>query len=133
MYTSWCCPFPHMIQENFKKNFVCNDFSARFPKVREAAQALLKTELSRMGVEGRSKLVESWTPHLPSHMEPLPTGPSHYNNHQEPPHTPRQEQQSNKVSFLSFFLFSVFFSPFFQWLLVIFLNILCHKGLGNAN
>ncbi|XP_042885896.1 WD repeat-containing protein 7-like isoform X4 [Penaeus japonicus] len=70
----------------------------RCQEVREAAQALLKTELSRMGVEGRQKLVESWTPHLPSHMEPLPTGPSHFNNHQETPHTPRLEHPSNKAN-----------------------------------
>lgn len=100
--------FPYDLGK-ISKNLVCNEFSAHFPKVREAAQALLKTELSRMGVEGRQKLVESWTPHLPSHMEPLPTGPSHYNNHQEPPHTPRLEQQINKVSFYFPFFLSTFF------------------------
>ncbi|XP_064096982.1 WD repeat-containing protein 7-like isoform X3 [Macrobrachium nipponense] len=67
----------------------------RCQEVREAAQALLKTELTRMGPEGRQKLVEVWSPHLPTHTEPLPTGPTPYTNH-EPPSTPRPDQPSSK-------------------------------------
>ncbi|XP_071522768.1 WD repeat-containing protein 7 isoform X4 [Panulirus ornatus] len=67
----------------------------RCQEVREAAQALLKTELSRMGPEGRQKLVEIWSPHLPTHTEPLPTGPTNYSN-QEAPHPPRPEHSTTK-------------------------------------
>ncbi|XP_042231958.1 WD repeat-containing protein 7-like isoform X8 [Homarus americanus] len=69
----------------------------RCQEVREAAQALLKTELSRMGPEGRQKLIEIWSPHLPTHTEPLPTGPTNYNN-QETPHPPRPEHPATKTT-----------------------------------
>ncbi|KAK7066139.1 WD repeat-containing protein 7 [Halocaridina rubra] len=63
----------------------------RCQEVREAAQALLKTELTRMGPSGRQILIEIWSPHLPTHTEPLPTGPTAYTNH-ETPSTPRPDQ-----------------------------------------
>lgn len=38
----------------------------RCVEVRDAAQALLLAELSRIGVEGRKKLVDLWAPYLPN-------------------------------------------------------------------
>ncbi|XP_069954454.1 WD repeat-containing protein 7 isoform X5 [Cherax quadricarinatus] len=69
----------------------------RCQEVREAAQALLKTELSRMGANGRQKLVELWSPHLPTHTEPLPTGPTSYSN-PEAQHPPRPEHPATKTT-----------------------------------
>ena len=39
-------------------------------QIREAAQALLLAELRRIGAEGRKKVVEEWSPHLPSYVDP---------------------------------------------------------------
>ncbi|KAK4313735.1 hypothetical protein Pmani_014956 [Petrolisthes manimaculis] len=60
----------------------------RCQEVREAAQALLKTELSRMGPAGRQKLIELWSPNLPSHTEPLPAHTTSQPHHHEPPPRP---------------------------------------------
>ncbi|XP_076033939.1 WD repeat-containing protein Rbcn-3B isoform X3 [Oratosquilla oratoria] len=68
----------------------------RCQEVREAAQALLKTELSRMGAEGRKVLVEEWSAHLPSYTDPLPTTVPTYNNHHEAMQSPKPEHNSTK-------------------------------------
>ncbi|WKY03000.1 hypothetical protein Q1695_016360 [Nippostrongylus brasiliensis] len=39
-------------------------------EIREAAQALLIRELSRLGTSGRRRLIESWTPFLPPLLDP---------------------------------------------------------------
>lgn len=39
-------------------------------EIREAAQALLIRELSRLGSSGRRRLIESWTPFLPPLLDP---------------------------------------------------------------
>ncbi|KJH46425.1 WD domain, G-beta repeat protein [Dictyocaulus viviparus] len=39
-------------------------------EIREAAQALLIRELSRLGASGRRRLIESWTPFLPPLLDP---------------------------------------------------------------
>jgi hypothetical protein len=38
-------------------------------EIREASQALLLAELRRIGVEGRSRIVDEWSPFLPSNIE----------------------------------------------------------------
>lgn len=46
----------------------------RCVEVRDAAQALLLAELSRIGVEGRKKLVDLWAPYLPNvNVDPFST------------------------------------------------------------
>lgn len=47
----------------------------RCVEIRDAAQALLLAELSRIGIEGRKKLVETWAPFLPNlNVDPFSTG-----------------------------------------------------------
>lgn len=49
----------------------------RCVEVRDAAQALLLAELSRIGVEGRKKLVDLWGPYLPNlNVDPFSTNPN---------------------------------------------------------
>lgn len=38
-------------------------------KIREAAQAILVTELRRINMEGRAKVVETWVQYLPQEIE----------------------------------------------------------------
>lgn len=39
-------------------------------EIREAAQALLLAELRRIGPEGRKAVVDEWSPHLPTYVDP---------------------------------------------------------------
>ena len=39
-------------------------------QIREAAQALLLAELRRIGPEGRKRVVDDWSPFLPSYVDP---------------------------------------------------------------
>ncbi|XP_052817918.1 WD repeat-containing protein 7-like isoform X2 [Mya arenaria] len=39
-------------------------------EIREAAQALLLAELRRIGPEGRMQVVDEWSPHLPTYVDP---------------------------------------------------------------
>lgn len=49
----------------------------RCVEIRDAAQALLLAELSRIGVEGRKKLVETWAPFLPNlNVDPFSATPN---------------------------------------------------------
>ena len=74
-------------------------------KVREAAQALLKTELTRMGIEGRKKLIEEWSPHLPTYNDPLPHSQSSLNpHHLQQNSIASQENSRTKVRNLTLFL-----------------------------
>ncbi|CAL4059561.1 unnamed protein product [Meganyctiphanes norvegica] len=74
----------------------------RCQEVREAAQALLKTELTRMGSEGRKRLTEEWAPNLPTHTDDLPSGPqtNYSNDIGSAPQSPRPEHkvQSNSTN-----------------------------------
>jgi hypothetical protein len=46
----------------------------RCVEIRDASQALLLAELSRIGIEGRKKLVEIWAPYLPNvNVDPFST------------------------------------------------------------
>jgi hypothetical protein len=38
-------------------------------QIREAAQAILVTELRRINLEGRAKVVETWAQYLPQEVE----------------------------------------------------------------
>jgi len=43
----------------------------RCVEIRDAAQALLLAELSRVGMDGRKKLVEVWANYLPQQLDPF--------------------------------------------------------------
>jgi hypothetical protein len=59
----------NLLSKNFKEPLVetlAMRWQDRCVEVRDAAQALLLAELSRIGVEGRKKLVEVWAGYLPN-------------------------------------------------------------------
>ena len=39
-------------------------------QIREAGQALLLAELRRIGPEGRKSIVDTWSPYLPTYVDP---------------------------------------------------------------
>ena len=54
-----------------------------------------------MGAEGRKKLIDEWSAHLPSHSEPLPAPTTLTPNHNDSPTSHRSDQSMNKVYFWS--------------------------------
>ena len=66
--TMYTVLLPDLIGKKYKSppiQTLANRFHDQCLPVREAAQALLSAELSRIGPEGRRKMVETWAPYLP--------------------------------------------------------------------
>lgn len=63
-------------------------------EIRDAAQALLLAELSRIGIEGRKKLVEVWASYLPQQLDPFvqPSTPAQSGTGTTPASTPSRSE-----------------------------------------